>query len=309
MDPLNTAERLQKETIYFELHTNVLGVNRKISTNNFRDDLDADRDLLRASKVILECEELKAVKSVVTAARAFYQSPRGIAIPRSHLAKGCYCIPLKSFSIAEEKYKEFLAAFNEAVDRFIAAYPRLLQNAKEKLGALWDAGDYPPTDTLKNFFRFYRFYSDVEAPADKLRGVGTQEQLDQIVRDNMVALQAEAKTIRDALRVAFAELVEHLTDRLAPDVAGKPKRLFASSVDNLKEFVDTFEVKNLTDDGEFASLVKKAKAILSGVDPQDLRSVDSVRESVSKGLDEIKQAIKTFDLPQKRAISLTDEAV
>ncbi|MER3425258.1 MAG: hypothetical protein C4293_20555, partial [Nitrospiraceae bacterium] len=52
----------------------------------------------------------------------------------------------------EDRLDEYQATRRGAVDAFIAAYPSLVEQAKVRLGPLFDPEDYPPGETLSELF-------------------------------------------------------------------------------------------------------------------------------------------------------------
>lgn len=55
---------------------------------------------------------------------------------------------------------------------------------------------------------------------------------------------AEAYTeVRQVLREAIVELVAHLRDRLVDQPDGAPQRLRESTIQKLREFLDTFDYR------------------------------------------------------------------
>ena len=57
---------------------------------------------------------------------------------------------------------------------------------------------------------------------------------------------------------------------------------------NLEEFFRFFGARNLVNDGELATLVERARAVMSGVTPDDLRTNDGLRGQVKDTFDAIK---------------------
>lgn len=89
------------------------------------------------------------------------------------------------------------------------------------------------------------------------------------------------------LRNIFLELVRHAAERLSPDEDGKPKTFQKSTIDKLKEFLETFEIRNIADDRELAPLVARMRNLLQGVDAESLRTSDLLRERMAQQLTKI----------------------
>jgi len=119
-----------------------------------------------------------------------------------------------------------------------------------------------------------------------------------------------AREMQAALRVALAELVGDMIERLTqPDDNGKKKVIRPGKlVDNVRDFVASFNVRNLTNDTELAALTEKAKAILEGVDADTLCKDLDIRKSVRQGFEAIKSNLDGM-LTEKpaRMLSLDDD--
>ena len=126
----------------------------------------------------------------------------------------------------------------------------------------------------------------------------------QKIEDNFKGLYEE---VRGATRGLMADLVGHLVERLTPDPDGRKKTFQKTSVTNLSEFLDTFHLKNITDDAELAELTEQAKLLLSGVAPTDLRTSKPLHDEVLTGMQEVKAKLDELILKApSRGISLED---
>ena len=100
-----------------------------------------------------------------------------------------------------------------------------------------------------------------------------------------------ADECRAALRETLSDLVGHLADRLAPDAAGGRKRLCASTVENLREFLDTVDARNITSDEDIKRLSDKARAIIGTTTAEKLRDSPSVSGQVRTAMQAVKSEI------------------
>ena len=99
---------------------------------------------------------------------------------------------------------------------------------------------------------------------------------------------AEASSeIQQVLRAAMAGPVEHLRDRLTDQPDGIPQRLRESTVQKLRDFLDTFDFRDVTDDGELKEQVDKARELLKGVTTDAIRNTAALRAKIKDGMTEI----------------------
>ncbi len=130
------------------------------------------------------------------------------------------------------------------------------------------------------------------------------------VRDRETArLQQQISQVADdcrqALRSGLAELVGHLVERLTPDSSGKTKRLNATAVENLREFLATVSDRDITGDAEIRALGEKAKAVLGDAKADDLRGSGELSANIRAGLADVATAAeKLITVDGERKIDL-----
>jgi hypothetical protein len=83
------------------------------------------------------------------------------------------------------------------------------------------------------------------------------------------------------------ELVSHLRDQLADQPDGKPQRLRESILQKLRDFLGTFDLRNVVDDQDLKEQVDKARALLEGVSTDALRNMPLIRARVREGMAEL----------------------
>ena len=135
------------------------------------------------------------------------------------------------------KMREFQEELAEAVEHLDRHYSELKATARQRLGTLFNAGDYP--ESLRGPVRGRRSIFPSVEPPDYLQQLNPQlyEQECQRVQarfDEAVRLAEEAFTAE------LAKLVSHLTERLSGQEDGKPKIFRDSAVENLTEFFQRF---------------------------------------------------------------------
>jgi len=104
-----------------------------------------------------------------------------------------------------------------------------------------------------------------------------------------------------ALAEELATLVNHLAGKLAGEDDGKPKVFRDTAVNNLLEFFDRFQHLNINSDAQLDQLVARARGVVSGALPQNLRDQESLRRNVSAGLAQVSTSLDHWmsDRPQR----------
>ncbi len=187
----------------------------------------------------------------------------------------------------DAKMHEFLHELGEAVATLDRHYSELKATARQRLGALFNAGDYP--ESLRGMFEVSWDFPSVEPP-DYLRQLNPQlfEQECQRVQsrfDEAVRLAEEAFTTE------LAKLVSHLTERLSGEEDGKPKIFRDSAVANLAEFFQRFQDLNVRSNEQLDQLVNQAQRVIRGVAPQDLREDAGLRQRVATEMSRVQSVL------------------
>jgi hypothetical protein len=66
----------------------------------------------------------------------------------------------------------------------------------------------------------------------------------------VVAMSEACSEIQQVMRASLLELGSHLRDRLGDQPDGKPQRLRELTLQKLRDFVGTFDLRNVVDDQE-----------------------------------------------------------
>lgn len=120
--------------------------------------------------------------------------------------------------------------------------------------------------------------------------------------------QDSAQMTRDALRVSFQGLTEHLLEQLGIDEAGKQKRFHSGSVKKMTDFITMFSNGgNMTGDDELQQYVKMAKDLIEGVDPSSVRKNKGLRETLETGFAELKERTSTLIVSPTRKFNFQAE--
>jgi hypothetical protein len=129
----------------------------------------------------------------------------------------------------------------------------------------------------------------VEVP-DYLRQLNPQlyEQECQRVQqrfDEAVRLAEEAFTGE------LAKMISHLAERLSGMEDGKPKIFRDSAVENLTAFFQRFRELNVRSNEQLDALVVDAQRIVRGVEPQQLRDNQGLRQHVATELSRVQSVL------------------
>jgi Protein of unknown function (DUF3150) len=275
---------LAKKTVCIKVRLSTMGNTRKVSTAQI--EADADKDLLRVSKQLVDSAELKAISRFDSEIR---RSLYNICLP---FEIGIHLLPIAALQTVEQRLRRFAEDRTQLVHAFLAAYPNLCQDAAKRLRGLYNPADYPALEDVAQEFGFSWQYVSFDVP-DQLKAISRDvwEQEREKAAQRMAEASVEIQTV---LRESMAKLVQHMADRLKEGPDGKPLRFKETTVSNLVEFLTNFEFRNVTDDSELQVLVAQARELLHGVNAEDLRMTGDLRTKVQDGMADIAAQLDTM---------------
>ena len=281
---------LAKKTVCIKVSLSTMGNTRKVSTAQI--EADADKDLLRVSKRLVDSAELKAITRFDGEIRRFLYN---ICLP---FEIGIHLLPITALEMVEYRLRQFAVDRRQLVQAFLSAYPSLCQDAATRLRGLYNPTDYPAVDEVAREFGFSWQYVSFGVP-EQLKGI-SREVWEQ-EREKAAVRMAEASTeIQVVLRETMAKLVQHMADRLKEGPDGKPLRFKETTVENLVEFLMNFEFRNVTDDNELQALVSQARDLMQGVTADDLRTTGDLRSKLQQGMTGIAGQLDTLLIANRR---------
>jgi hypothetical protein len=231
-------------------------------------------------KLMAGSNKLENIQKIVTAVRAWnYQQ----TLPWSD--GGSRLLPMKNFFNYKETLNNFENQFTRAVDEFIEEYPQLVSSSAFTLGDLFDRGEYPTADSLKDKFKFKFVFSPVPDAGDFRIEVEDSAKAE---------LEAQYKSyyeqkLADAMADAWTRLHEtltHISERLDYTDENK-KKFWDSTITNATELCSLLSNLNVTNDPKLEDARQKLEKALSGIEPSDVRESEAIRTSVKSKVDAI----------------------
>jgi hypothetical protein len=271
------AQRLRTTMAAVRVSMSWLGVRKTLTPQQRAEAAEpfgANAQFLSAGKKLIDTAHpaFKAVTAVKNRVGSYWKS---MSLP--YPEPGLRLIRHDHIEDFDAKMQAFRAELAEAVTALDRHYSELKATARQKLGHLFNAGDYP--ESLVGAFAVEWDFPSVEPP-DYLQQLNPQlyEQECQRVQsrfDEAVRLAEEAFTAE------LAKLISHLTERLSGETDGEPKVFRDSAVENLSEFFRRFRELNIRSSEQLDGLVADAQRVIRGVAPQDLRDDAGLRQRVA----------------------------
>jgi hypothetical protein len=278
--PTAPAERLRATMAAVRVSFTWFGTRKTLTPeqkNMAADAFGAEGQFLSAGKKLLDTRH-PAFKSVSNVRGRMLSYWKGITLP--YPEPGIRLIRQDDIGHLNMQLTTLKAELDEAVATLNSHYSDLKVAARRRLGRLFNAADYP--DTLDGLFAVDWDFPSVEPP-DYLRQLSPELYRQESQRvaarfDEAVRLAEEAFTAE------LARLVSHLTERLSGQEDGKPKVFRDSAVENLSDFFHRFRTLNVGSCQQLDQLVSQVQQILRGIEPQQLRDRQSLRQAVATQL-------------------------
>ncbi len=281
------GDRLRESMAAARLSFTWLGVRKTLTAdqkNQAANPFGAEGKYLSAGKKLLDTSHhaFKAVTAIRSQAVAYW---KGVSVPFPE--PGIRLIRRDSIEWFDRKIVGFREDLELAVTDLDRHFDELKDAARIRLGDLFNRDDYPAT--LVGMFSIEHEYPSVEPP-DYLRRLNP-ELYEQECRRMQSRFDDAVQLAEQAFFDEIAKLVEHLAGRLSGDADGKPKVFRDSAVTNFTEFFERFRNLNIRSNEQLDELVIRAQRVLSGVQPQQLRDSDSLRQQISTQLATVQSSL------------------
>jgi hypothetical protein len=256
---------------------------------------DADKELLSAQKKLIDTKNplYRACTKIKSQATRYWQD-HTMPYPQS----GIRLIKREDVTAFDAQMEEYGRQLDTAVANLATHYSSLKDAAREKLGDLFDAADYPAT--LEGQFALKWTYPSVEPPNYLMSFNPT------LYRQEQERIQKQFEQAIEMAEEAFCAelngLVEHLVEILHDNPDGTKKTFKSSTVENFQKFYDEFRRFNVRENSQLERLVMQARDVVSGVDVEELRKDTNLRTSVSQQMQAVRQQLSSLvsDAPRRR---------
>ncbi|HUQ71025.1 MAG TPA: hypothetical protein VM165_15970 [Planctomycetaceae bacterium] len=271
-----SADRLRTTMAATKVSFTWFGVRKSLSAAQkaqAADSFSAEAKFLSAAKKLLDTQH-PAYQAVTAVRGQIVQHWKSLTLP--YPEPGLRLIRQDDLAPFDQQLGRFREDLQSAVCALDEQYAELRRSARGRLGELFNAADYPPS--LQDEFAVTWEFPSVEPPPylAQLNPRLYEQECQRVQARFDEAVELAEQAFVDEL----AQLVSHLTDRLAGSDDGKPKVFRDSAVEHLSEFFQRFRRLNIGSNAQLDELVGQAQQIVRGVQPQQLRDNTSLRQRV-----------------------------
>jgi hypothetical protein len=300
-DGSSPAERLHTTMAACRVQFTWFGTKKSLTAEQkaqAAETFDAEGQFLSAGKKLLDTKHsaFRAVTAVRTKITDYW---RGLTLPFPE--PGLRLIKHEQVEGFDQQMADYKAELDDTVRNLDRHFDELKQAAAQRLGSLYNPGDYPAT--LVGLFGVSWDFPSVEPPDYLLElspDLYRQEQERVKARFDEAVQLAEQAFLDE-----FAKLVAHLTERITgANEDGTPKVFRDSAVDNLCEFFERFRLLSVRSNQQLDELVAQAQRAVRGVAAQDLRNSQSIRQEVATQLSRVQSSLDAMliDRPRRRIL-------
>ncbi len=294
------AHRLRTQMAAMRLGFNWFGTRKTLSSDQkaqAAESFNAEGQFLSAGKKLIDTRhpKFKAVTAVRSRAASYWKA---ISLP--YPEPGLRLIRQEEVEDIVTRMERFQDELEESVVDLDEHFSELKSAARERLGDLFDESDYP--HSLDGLFQMTWDFPSV-GPPEYLRRLSPQlyaEECQRVQGRFDEAMRLAEQAFLDEL----AKLVDHLTERLSGNTDGNPKVFRDSAVSNLNEFFERFQHLNVRSNEQLDDLVERAQQVVQGVQPQQLRDNQGLRQQVASQLSGVQSVLDGLlvDRPRRNII-------
>lgn len=227
----------------------------------------------RYNKLLVRADALDPIEKVASTARAYLYK-----MTHAWGDNGERMLPAALFLEFGQTMQQMRNEFDSRVQTFVNDYPMLVQEARVRLGTMYNPQDYPPD--VRSKFSFPPPAITPVPSADDFRVKLNQDYVDSIKADLVATLESRQK---DTLKQCWARVRKVVTK--ITELGNDDSRVFDSVITNAQELISILPALNLTDDPELNEIADELQTIL--VPPDRLRQDKRLKQDVASKADAI----------------------
>lgn len=285
---MQNVPSVASSALLVELNINVW-TGRKLDKSASQDVVrmnSADRGIANVHKKLLgDCAELEAIRKYASQVRGTHYA---ITMPWSD--SGLRLLPTANYFKYNDAMGDFQKEFHKLVDAFLAAYEWETSQAQVKLGALFNADDYPTVQSLKH--KFGLSVSFIPLPTSGDWRVDIEADAKRQLKTHYESYYADKlKQAMDDVWSRTADVLERLSSQLDYGVDDKPRGIRDSLVESAVEIVDLLDACNLTNDPAMRKMAADLRASMNGIGAVALRQDAALRRATKRDVDAMIKAL------------------
>lgn len=239
----------------------------------------AAKDGGRYNKLLIDKAALDPIDQIVGASRQHHYK-----VTLAWGDNGDRLLAASLFMEFTQEMRRFRTEFEQRVRTLVNDYPRLVQEARKRLGTMYDPNDYPATSDISNRFYFNLEYSPVPT-ANDFRVDLSAEHVEAIKADIQ---RVEHERQDKAMREVF-DRVRKIVGKIHEQTKDEDRRIYDSALENARDLADLLPALNFTNNPQLTTVEADIRKLLVPADR--LRQDKRLRADTAKAADAILAAL------------------
>ena len=230
----------------------------------------------RFNKQLAAKKYLQELSSNIALARKFHYTQ---TLPWLD-ADGIRILPTANFTSYQEGMSTFHAKHQAALDKFVASYPDVIDEARYRLNGLFDPSEFPAIQDIRGKFDWSVSFSPVPDAGD-FRVDLQQSILDEMERDMQQRLAANYDSaVLDLFERIYIQ-TSHVAERLEGYTGTREGSFHDSLIDNTIELASLLPRLNVTGNAKLNDMARRIDYELCQYKADVLRENDAARLDVA----------------------------
>tara|TARA_R110000822_G_scaffold64119_1_gene157601 strand:+ start:143 stop:1081 length:939 start_codon:yes stop_codon:yes gene_type:complete len=256
------------------------------------------KDLARAYKSLVDSAKLGFINSLIV---RIHDINRNMTLDWAAklrlLTTANYANHVKTITKLEQEYWA-------AVDDFIDTdYQWQASEMQLKLGAMYDAADYPSAEALRRKFYFRVEYFPVPSTGDFR--VDLEQEAQDVLRRHYEkvygdAIKSAMAGLWERMRIAVKGMAvqldtQHERDPVTGKIKAKRGRIYDSRVTSMNDIIDMMDTCNVAGDPDMTQAANQLRAAFDGITTKEDIQSDTVRAETKKKMDAVIKSLPGLD--------------
>jgi len=239
----------------------------------------AAKDGGRYNKLLIDKAALDPIDQIVGAARQHHYK-----VTLAWGDNGDRLLIASLFMEFAQEMRRFRSGIEQRVCTLVNDYPRLVQEARKRLGTMYDPTDYPDVSEIRKRFYFNLEYSPVPT-ANDFRVDLSAEHVEAIKADIQ---RVEHERQDKAMREVF-DRVRKIVGKIHEQTKDEDRRIYDSALENARDLADLLPALNFTNNPQLTTVEADIRKLLVPADR--LRQDKRLRADTAKAADAILAAL------------------
>jgi DNA-binding ferritin-like protein len=273
------------EYIVFKIETKVPGNTVRIKEEKKRiaDDNNASESCVNATKEKWAKDELYT--DVISCINTYKNKAKDLSSPWGRKSGDRIATKKMWLEEIEPIVNEGELEVQKRIAKFISNYQNVRDNAKNRLGSLYEEADYPDVDYIKSNFYMTCGGAKAPDPKDNITFVGSKDAEERFKKRIEKKIQANFDTILEDITKKVAETIGKVANRMESysiGSDGKVSNAFRdSTISNANDLASIIQNMNINSNKDIEKMRKNILKI-TRFDPNELRESSLKRELIAK---------------------------